>query len=344
MKTDSGKATLADLDIVLATGRPAVIVAPRPADLAAARDWLSDHRTAIREALHRFGSVVIRGIPLSDAAGFAAARDELLDQRVPYREKSTPRTDFGDGVYTSTDMPAMHPIRLHNENSYVLEFPGVLLFGCVTAPDEGGATTVGDSRALLDRIDPAVRDRAIDKGWTLYRSYHPNMSLPWSTAFGTADRAELEDYFRDRLISWHWRAGDGLLTSQRRSAVVTHPETGERTWFNHIAFWNRYTLDPAMREVLLASYGEHGLPYDTAYGDGRPLEEAEIEHLNEVYDGIELREQYRAGDLLMVDNLLSCHGREPFRGDRKILVAMGEPRALADCAPVTPPAAGPLPE
>jgi hypothetical protein len=31
------------------------------------------------------------------------------------------------------------------------------------------------------------------------------------------------------------------------------------------------------------------------------------------------------GDILMVDNMLVAHGREPFSGPRKILVAMAEP-------------------
>jgi alpha-ketoglutarate-dependent taurine dioxygenase len=343
MDTSIGDATLAGLDIEFADGRPATVVAPGVPSLPAARDWLTGHRAALRAALHRFGSLLIRGLPVTGTEDFAAVRDELLDQRVPYREKSTPRSDFGEGVYSSTDMPAMHPIRLHNENSYVLNFPGVLLFGCVIAPDEGGATTVGDSRAVLSTMDPGVRQRFRDRGWALLRNYHPNMSLPWSTAFGTDDRAEVERYFSDALISWRWRTDGGLLTSQRRSAVVTHPDTGEESWFNHVAFWNRYTLEPEMREVLLGSYGDDGLPYDTAYGDGEPVPQDEIDHLNEVYDRVQRRDSYRPGDLLMVDNMLSCHGREPYRGDRKILVAMGEPRALADCRPVTPPAPGPLP-
>jgi hypothetical protein len=169
------------------------------------------------------------------------------------------------------------------------------------------------------------------------------MSLSWSAAFGAADRDELEEYFRSRLIAWRWYPDDRLRTSQRRSAVVRHPDTGDLTWFNHITFWNRYTMDPDMREVLLASYGEDGLPYDTTYGEGDPIPAEEIAHLNEVYDQVQRRESYQVGDLLMVDNLLSCHGRESFTGDRNILVAMGEPRTLAECGPQVAPAPGPLP-
>jgi hypothetical protein len=43
---------------------------------------------------------------------------------------------------------------------------------------------------------------------------------------------------------------------------------------------------------------------------------------------------------MLIDNLLSAHGREPFRGDRQVMVAMGEPVSLADCRPTVTPLAG----
>ncbi|MFL6125114.1 TauD/TfdA family dioxygenase [Actinophytocola sp.] len=343
MHTSPGDAALADLDIELSTGRPAIAVAHGVSGRQAMREWLAGHRDAIRAGLHRFGSLLVRGLPMSDVDDFATARDELLDGHLQYRERSTPRSELSEGVYTSTDMPARHPIRLHNESSYVVRFPGILLFGCAVAPTEAGATTVGDSREVLARLDPELVGRFRTRGWTLRRNYHPSLSLSWSNAFGTDDRAELAEILHNGRIAWEWQPDGSLRTSQRRAAVLRHPDTGEETWFNHVAFWNRHTMNPDIREALLESYGEHGLPYDTCYGDGEPVTQAEAEHLNAVYDEVERRETYRAGDLLLVDNMLSCHGREPYRGDRKILVAMGEPRDVLDCAPDVLPAPGPMP-
>jgi alpha-ketoglutarate-dependent taurine dioxygenase len=343
METSAGAAALGDLDIELTDGRPAVVVVRNVSGRSATREWLTAHREAIRAGLHRFGSLVIRGLPVSDVVDFAAVRDELIDDHLRYRERSTPRSDLGDGVYTSTDMPARHPIRLHNESSYVVQFPGILLFGCVVAPAEDGATTVGDSREVLARLDPGLVGRFRERGWALWRNYHPSLSLSWSTAFGTSDRAELESLLEEGRIAWRWRSDDVLQTGQRRAAVLRHPVTGEETWFNHVAFWNRHTMSPEMRDMLLESYGDEGLPYDTGYGDGQQLTKEEADHLNEVYDQVERSEPYRVGDLLLVDNLLSCHGRQPYFGNRKILVAMGEPRDVSDCSPGVAPAAGPLP-
>ncbi|MFY1676223.1 MULTISPECIES: TauD/TfdA family dioxygenase [unclassified Streptomyces] len=49
-----------------------------------------------------------------------------------------------------------------------------------------------------------------------------------------------------------------------------------------------------------------------------------------------MRRAWRPGDLLLVDNVLAAHGRDPFRGARKIVVAMGDPTPLADCRPTPP--------
>jgi alpha-ketoglutarate-dependent taurine dioxygenase len=55
--------------------------------------------------------------------------------------------------------------------------------------------------------------------------------------------------------------------------------------------------------------------------------------LNEVYEANTLREPWQAGDLLLVDNVRTAHSREPYTGEREVLVGMADPVQLADCAP-----------
>jgi alpha-ketoglutarate-dependent taurine dioxygenase len=330
------------LDVTYETGKPPVLRTPRFDGLDAATAWVSEQRDAIRAELHRSGCLMIRGIGVRDAGEFARVRDVLLPKRASYKEKATPRTDFGEGVFSSTDLPAVQPIRLHNENSYTLDFPAVLLFGCVTAPESGGATTVGDMRRALRLVPVGLRDRFTRMGWLLVRNFSELAGLPWQKSFATEDPAEVEAYCDENVIGYEWLADGELRTMQRRAAVVTHPVTGEQAWFNHVAFWNRWSLDADVRDVLLDTYGEDGLPFDTYVGDGTPLAEAEAAALIDVYEQVTMRETWHAGDLLLVDNILCAHGREAFQGDRKILVAMGDPIAVTDCRPTTQPATIPF--
>lgn len=304
-----------------------------------AAEWLAANLSAIRAELTRSGCLLVRGLPVRTTEDFAAARDVLLPHRAGYREKATPRSDYGHGVFSSTDLPASQPIRLHNENSYTLEFPGLLLFGCLTAPTEGGATTVGDMRAALRLLPDTLRERFTATGWLLVRNYSELAGLPWPTSFATEDRAEVEAYCRANTVGHEWLADGTLRTRQRRSAVITHPVTGEQVWFNHVAFWNKWTLDPEIREVLEETFGQDGLPFGTYFGDGTPLTEDEAATLNHAYDEVTMREPWQPGDLMLVDNIRCAHGRESFRGTRKIVVSMGDPVPLSACSPTVTPTA-----
>jgi alpha-ketoglutarate-dependent taurine dioxygenase len=49
-----------------------------------------------------------------------------------------------------------------------------------------------------------------------------------------------------------------------------------------------------------------------------------MEHVGEVYESNAVRFQWQAGDLVTLDNMLVAHARDPFVGERKILVALGD--------------------
>ncbi len=330
------------LDISHEPGKPPILRVSGMPDIAATRDWIAEHRTAVRAELLRSGCLLLRGLAISSPEDFAAVRDELVERRASYKEKATPRSDYGADVFSSTDLPAAQEIKLHNENSYVLEFPGVLIFCCLTAPQQGGATTVGDMRQALLHIPPDLLGRFRAVGWTLSRSYGEFMSMPWRRAFGVVERSEVERYCRARLVGYEWRDDDHLRTDQRRPAIITHPVTGDEVWFNHCAFWNKWSLDAEVLEVLTDTYGADALPFDTSFGDGTPITRDEIAALNDAYARVTVRESWQPSDVLIVDNILVAHGREAFRGEREILVAMGEPVQLADCHPAVAPAPGPV--
>ena len=115
--------------------------------------------------------------------------------------------------------------------------------------------------------------------------------------------------------------------------MVRHPVTGQRCWFNQIAFLNERTIDPEVREYLVELYGQDGLPFTTLFGNGDPIGEDVVDLLNETYEANTAREAWQAGDLLLVDNIRTAHSREPYEGPREVLVALADPVLLADCSP-----------
>ena len=208
-----------------------------------------------------------------------------------------------------------------------------MLFACLGAPTWGGATAVADSRAVLNALPADLVARFERDGWMLTRSYNDDIGASVAEAFGTDDRGAVEGYCRANAIGFEWQPDGGLRTWQRRSAVVHHPVTGERCWFNQIAFLNEWTLAPEVREFLVDVYGDDGLPFNTRFGNGDPIGADVVDLLNATYEAHTAREPWQAGDLLLIDNVRTAHSREPFTGPREILVAMADAVLLSDCSP-----------
>jgi alpha-ketoglutarate-dependent taurine dioxygenase len=295
--------------------------------------WVAEHREALRTAAAEHGAVLVRGLGLRDAAQARAAFHELAGGLMAEREAFAPRQSHGGGVYSSTPWPANQPMCMHHELSYAVDVPGMMLFACLIAPATGGATAVADAPTVLEALPPGLVARFEREGWLLTRSYTDEIGASVAEAFGTDDRAAVAAYCRANGIVFEWQPDGGLRTRQRRPAVVRHPHSGRRCWFNQIAFLNQWTLDPDVREYLVEVYGEDGLPFNTHFGDGDPIGEDVVEVLNDVYEVHTVREPWQPGDLMMVDNIRTAHSREPYAGSREVLVGMADPVRLDGAAP-----------
>ena len=318
------------LDVDLQPGKPPMLRAEAPGD---APSWAAEHRDALRAIVAEHGSVLVRGLGLRDAAEIAAVYARLATGLMTEKEAFAPRRTYSDGVYSSSKWPSNQPMCMHHELSYTLEFPGLMLFACLRAPTDGGATAVADSPTVLDALPPELIERFEREGWLLTRNYNDEIGASFAEAFGTEDRGAVESYCRANAIEFQWQPDGGLRTRQRRRTVVRHPVTGQRCWFNQIAFLNEWTIDPEVREYLVDVYGPDGLPFNTRFGNGDPIGEDVVALLNRVYEANTAREPWQAGDLMLVDNVRTAHSREPFEGPREVLVAMADAVRLADCSP-----------
>lgn len=318
------------LELELHPGRPPMLRVEPTGDAPA---WAAGNRDALRGLVLEHGSVLVRGLGLRDRAETGAVFRQLADRLMTEREAFAPRQVLGDGVYSSTPWPPNQPMCMHHELSYTLEFPGTMLFACLDAPTEGGATAVADASAVLAGLPTELAERFEREGWLLTRSYNDEIGASVAEAFGTDDRQAVESYCRANAIEFAWQPDGGLRTRQRRSAVVRHPVTGRRCWFNQVAFLNEWTMAPEVREYLVDEYGVDGLPFNTRFGGGDPLGEDVVQLINKMYDDNTVREPWRAGDLLLVDNIRSAHGREAFEGPREVLVGLADAVHLADCSP-----------
>lgn len=294
-------------------------------DGASLVDHLTDHSEPVRGALRERGAVLFRDFTVDGLDDFDAAVRKFSGQApLTYAERSSPRVSLKGNIYSSTEYPAREEIFLHNENSYQSAWPRTLYFFCVTPPETQGATPLADTRRILSAIDPDVVQEFERRGWMVVRNYREDIGLPWQNAFNTDDRSQVEQYCRQSGLDAHWKSDGGLQTKAVRKAVHRHPETGDRVWFNHATVFHVSTLPAEAREGLMELCGKENLPSNTYYGDGADIPDDVVEHLRQCYRSASTRFDYHQNDLLVIDNMLVSHGREPFTGGRRIAVAMTE--------------------
>src|SRR6266496_3794815 len=317
------------LNVDVRPGKPPMLWLDATGD---APRWAAEHRDALRAAVVQYGSLLVRGLRLRDVAEIEAVF-RRLGSLMTEKEAFAARRRYSDGLYSSSKWPPNQPMCMHHELSYRLEFPGLMLFACLVAPTDQGATPLADSPTVLHALPKELVERFEREGWLLIRNYNDEIGASVAEAFGTDDRREVERYCRATDIRSEWQQGGGLRTWQRRRAVVRHPPTGRRCWFNQIAFLNEWTLAAELREYLVDVYGEDGLPFNTRFGNGDPIGADVVQTINEAYEANTVREGWQAGDLLLVDNLRTAHGREPFEGPREVVVAMADAVRVTDCSP-----------
>jgi alpha-ketoglutarate-dependent taurine dioxygenase len=275
-----------------------------------------------QEQVLSHGAVLLRGFGVSSPADFERVVTHLAGPPLAYTERSSPRSALHGNLYTSTDYPAEEEIFLHNENSYQASWPRNLFFCCLSAPDTLGATPLADIRCVLALIDPAVREEFARRDWMVVRNFHSGFGPSLNYVFGTDDRHVIDDYCRRRGIATEWLPDGQFRTRSVRRAIHRHPETGEQVWFNHATFFHHSTLPADVVEGLSEIFAPGDLPTDSRYGDGEPIPDAVVAHLRDCYRQATVRFDWRDGDVLMIDNMLTAHGREPFTGTRQIAVAM----------------------
>jgi alpha-ketoglutarate-dependent taurine dioxygenase len=289
-------------------------------------EWAASNKEIIETLLLRHRALLFRNFNVNTTNLFNEfVKLTSSGQLLEYRDRSSPRHEVGDKIYTSTDYPAEQSIFLHNEGTYWLTWPLKIYFGCLIAAQQGGETPIADCRNIFGRIHPQILEKFIEKKVLYVRNYNDGFGLTWQNVFQTRDKAVVEEYCRRNSIEFEWKAGDRLRTRQIRQAVAQHPKTGELIWFNHATFFHVSTLEPTFREALLAEFKEEDLPNNTYYGDGSQIEPEVLEELRAVYQQETVLFPWQEGDLLMLDNMSIAHGRSPFIGQRKVVVGMADP-------------------
>jgi alpha-ketoglutarate-dependent taurine dioxygenase len=300
-----------------------LVVKPRAAALNLVA-WAESNRDFIERQLLEHGAILFRDFNIEEISQFEQFARAISGELLDYRERAAPRKEVGARVYTSTEFPPDQSIPLHHEMSYSHNWPAKIWFFCAQPAQQGGSTPIADDREVFELIDQKIKERFMEKKVMYVRNYGEGLDLSWQEAFQTDDRSVVEEYCRNAQTQFEWRDGNRLRTRQIRQVTVKHPKTGEIVWFNHAHMFHISNLTAEVRDALLSEFKDDEIPRNAFYGDGSPIESSVLDEIRSVYRRSAVIFPWRQRDILMLDNFLASHGREPFVGPRKILVAMAE--------------------
>ncbi len=310
-----------------------LLIVPVGTDVTDPVEWAAAHRDEIIAGLHHAGAVLVRGLGIDSPTVFRAVCAAISPELRNYVGGDSPRTDLADQVYTSTEYPSHLEVFLHNELSYAGWSPDRVFFCCLVPAETGGETHVADGREIYRRLDPDVRDRFESRGVTYLQHLWdandaPGVGKSWQETFETDDRDAVEGYLRDSDMEFEWTAL-GIRTAATHPAVLTHPVTGERCWHNQADQWHRDLAGVKVSfgggdddRVDPTTAGVETLGNHVVFGDGSEIDVADLHHVRSVTTACEMTFPWRAGDVLVVDNIMAMHGRKPFTGERRVIVAM----------------------
>jgi alpha-ketoglutarate-dependent taurine dioxygenase len=308
---------------------PLVISPDAPAErpAAALEAWIRERARALEARLLEVGGILFRGFEVADAPGFARVAQAFGRPLQAYVEGQSQRERVHGRVYTSTSYPARERVTLHNELSYVAAPPRHIFFCCLVPAAEGGETPIVDGRRVLEWLPPPVLEAFRSRGIQYVKNMHgggtgSGFGKSWQEHFETDEREAVEAHLRANGVDFEWLADGTLRTRQVRPALGRHPETGEAIWFNQASLWHVSNLGRHGR-TLLRTLGEAHLPTHACFENGEPIADELLAAVRATTWERASFFPWQAGDVLWLDNHLVAHGRSPFSGERRILVAMG---------------------
>jgi alpha-ketoglutarate-dependent taurine dioxygenase len=287
--------------------------------------WMKENYGEVEKKLLQHGAVLFRNTGINDVPDFDRVIKDIAGTPMSYVDGFSPRTKLTASTYTSTEYDADFSITMHNELSYSAKWPSRLFFSCMIPCESGGETTIADCREILKGFRPQLLQELETKGVRYVRNLHSGGGAgpSWQQTYETEKKEDVERFCHENNIEFLWKEDGGIKLTQFRPAVIEHPVTKEKVWFNQVDQFHPSHLDPDIYEALMIMYEtEEDMPMYGSFGDTSEIGNEKIAEIRDTVDRHIVKNRWEKGDLLLVDNVLVCHGRSPYKGNRKIVVSM----------------------
>ncbi|KAJ5456359.1 Taurine catabolism dioxygenase TauD/TfdA [Penicillium desertorum] len=286
----------------------------------------------LTKKLARHGTLLFRNLPIHTAEEFSKFAHAFGYRPHEIIGIVVDRPLLAPNVAPANEAPKEVLIYNHNESPQVPHAPEYIFFYGHRAPSKGGESPISSSLELFNRAQQEIPEfiaELAEKGILSKVTYRVEKQYEGGSTLKQAFGKEIQDgddeetkrrkieaqiarYGRGEHTTWEWTEG-GLVLTHRLPAIRTQPGTNLPTLFTGLAaYWKRTQCDTEARKNVTQQL----------FGDGTPIPEKYLAHLAKITDEIRVLHCWQEGDVLIYDNIIAQHGREPWQGEQSDRVIM----------------------
>lgn len=287
-------------------------------------EYIIKENVKLNTLLDAHGAILYRGFRVDTMDDFECLVSKTMRNCRSYVGGDSPRTKLSNTIYTSTEYPAHQSIVLHNELSFSNDYPRYMYFYCLIPAKIGGETPLANNRELYKRLPKSLIEKYHNRKLKYIMNLHDGygMGRSWQDAFETKSKIEVDDILKRRNVNYSWQEDGTLKISEIIQPIIRHPNTQEWLFFSQAHQWHPSNLDAEVRTTLLSLMPETDFYHYVCHADDGPLDIDELELTRKLIDELKIAQPWQQGDVLFIDNMLVMHGRNPFEGERKILLSL----------------------
>ena len=296
-------------------------------------EWTTERRPVLDALIIEHGGIVLRDFPIATSEDFNVVISVFPPYQRGYIGGAGPRATITGRVMEATQLSETMRLTLHSEMGYSQTYPPRIAFFCRKPAEVGGETTIGNMRKFMGMYPADIREKLERLKGRTVRNFaacgasrgqrvtdHPD-NRGWDDAFSTDNRADVERHCAEMGMTPIWNDNGTLTLVTHLEPFAIHPVTGERFYRLQI-HTNKAFETPERLAVTQALRASQAIPSGHSMGNGEPLPDEDCERLAANYRAVTVAWPWHSGDVMILDNLIVTHGRNPYRGTRDTQVAL----------------------
>ena len=301
---------------------PLVYASQSNTDSNAVARWIQQHKSKIEAELETNGAVLFRGFGVVDDQSFDGFIRAFGWPSFTYEESlsNAVRHNRTELVFTANEAPPSVSIFLHHEMAQTPVFPSKLFFFCEQAAVFGGATPICRSDILLERLQSEIPNfvAACEEKGIRYSQTMPaendlqsGQGRSWASTLSAGNVEEAEEKLKRLNYQWQWQSDGSLSVTTPVLPAVKTLQDKRKVFFNQLIAAFRGWQD-----------ARNNSGKSICYGDDSPISNDDMAVVIKLADELTFDIPWQTGDVVLVDNFVTMHGRRPFEGQRRVLASL----------------------